>query len=121
MARPRKQIDGSQVTKLAEIGCTAAEIATVMDCSADTIERRFAGNLTKGRCNLKMKLRRRQIRAALDGNITMLIWLGKQYLGQTEARYLDIDVDVKKLSDEELEALARGEIPSGLRIAGFVN
>jgi hypothetical protein len=54
----------------------------------------------------------------------MLIWLGKQYLGQREQSYLDIDVDVKKLSDEELEAVARGEIPSGLRIGlsgdGFV-
>jgi hypothetical protein len=49
MAGPRKQINGSQVTKLAEIACTAAEIATVMDCSADTIERRFAENLIKGR------------------------------------------------------------------------
>jgi hypothetical protein len=48
----------------------------------------------------------------------MLIWLGKQYLGQREASYLDI-VDIKKLSDKELESLARGEIPSGLRISSM--
>ena len=124
MARPPKQINGSEVTKLAEIGCSALQIATVMDCSVDTLQRRFVVNLAKGRQNLKMKLRRRQIRAALDGNITLLIWLGKQYLGQTDQSYVDI-VDVTKLSDEELEAIVRGEIPSSLRIRpsgdGFVN
>jgi DNA-directed RNA polymerase specialized sigma24 family protein len=52
MARARKQIDGSQVTKLAEIGCSALEIATVMDCSVDTLQRRFAANLAKGRQHL---------------------------------------------------------------------
>ena len=31
-----------------------------------------------------LSLRRAQIRAALDGNPTMLIWLGKQMLGQKE-------------------------------------
>ncbi len=31
-----------------------------------------------------MSLRRRQYSAAMDGNSTMLIWLGKQWLGQKE-------------------------------------
>jgi hypothetical protein len=62
-----------------------------------------------------MKLRRRQIRAALDGNITMLIWLGKQYLGQRDQVYVEIG-DVTKLSDEELEGIVRGEIPKGVRV-----
>lgn len=113
MARKPKQINASEVTKLAEIGCTTLEIATVMDCSVDTLQRRFAANLAKGRQDLKMKLRRRQIRAALDGNITMLIWLGKQYLGQRERQYIELG-DLSKLSDEQLEALARGEIPNGV-------
>lgn len=32
----------------------------------------------------KMSLRRQQFKAAEAGNVSMLIWLGKQYLGQTE-------------------------------------
>ena len=32
----------------------------------------------------KMSLRRRQYSAAMDGNSAMLIWLGKQWLGQKE-------------------------------------
>ncbi len=31
-----------------------------------------------------MKLKRKQIDVALQGNVVMLIWLGKQYLGQAE-------------------------------------
>jgi hypothetical protein len=123
MARPPKQINASQVAKLAEIGCTTLEIASAMDCSVDTLQRRFAVNLAKGRQSLKMKLRRRQIRAALDGNITMLIWLGKQYLGQRDQAYVEIG-DVTKLSDDELKAIVRGEIPKGVRVTpsgeGFV-
>jgi hypothetical protein len=85
-----------------------------MDCSVDTIQRRFAANLAKGRQSLKMKLRRRQIRAAMDGNITMLIWLGKQYLGQREQAYVEIG-DVTKLSDEELEGIVAGKIHTRVR------
>ena len=51
--------------------------------------------------------RRRQIRAALDGNITMFIWLGKQYLGQREQALIET-INVGKLSHEELEGIARG-------------
>jgi hypothetical protein len=47
---------------------------------------------------------------ALDGNVTMLIWLGKQYLGQGDQAHLEIDVT--KLSEEGLEAIVRGEMPS---------
>ncbi len=31
-----------------------------------------------------MSLRRLQWKAAKENNVTMLIWLGKQYLGQTD-------------------------------------
>lgn len=34
---------------------------------------------------MRMRLRRAQLRLAMDGNVTMLIWLGKQYLGQMAA------------------------------------
>jgi hypothetical protein len=84
MARPRKPIDEDQVERLASLHCTTQEIATVFDCSTDTIERRFAATLAKGRAEGKISLRRAQFRAALKGNVTMQIWLGKQLLGQKE-------------------------------------
>ena len=34
----------------------------------------------------KMSLRRAQYKAAIDGNTTMMVWLGKQWLGQREPK-----------------------------------
>lgn len=84
MGRPRIPVDTNLVEGLALIGCTDKEIATLSGCSVDTLTRRFADILSKGREGLKVKLRRAQIRAAEGGNVVMLIWLGKQYLAQTD-------------------------------------
>lgn len=77
-------IDPAQVEALARIDCTTPEIAAVVGCSEDTLERRFAGNLEKGRREGRASLRRMQYKLAMDGNATMLIWLGKMQLGQRE-------------------------------------
>ena len=85
MARPKKyDIDPKQVEKLAGYGCTNTEIAGVYGCSADLIDKSYSEFLTKGRANLKKRLRKAQLDAALSGNSTMLIWLGKQMLGQVD-------------------------------------
>ena len=56
--------------------------------------------------------------------MTMLIWLGKQYLGQKDRSELEI-IDVSQLTDEQLEAIVSGTVPSGVRVTspgeGFVN
>ena len=82
MARPQKQIDPKQVLRLAKLGCSQAEIGEVLGCSHDTLHRRFASVLKKGYAELNVSLRRAQFKAAKQGNVTMLIWLGKQWLGQ---------------------------------------
>jgi hypothetical protein len=84
MARPELEIDGNLVEKLASIGCKTTEIADFVGCSTDTLDRRFAEQLAKGRASLKMSLRRWQLDAARKGNASMLIWLGKQLLGQKD-------------------------------------
>jgi hypothetical protein len=84
MGRPLLPIDKKLVEGLASNGCTNEEIATLVGCSCNTIERRFGGTLRKGRASLKMSLRRQQVEIAKAGNTTMLIWLGKQYLGQSD-------------------------------------
>lgn len=84
MARPKLKIDPKLVQDLAALGCKNNEIAVVVGVSTDTLERRFAGEMSKGRENLKISLRRWQLEAAKKGNVAMLIWLGKQMLGQTE-------------------------------------
>lgn len=60
------------------------EIGSIVECSVDTLERNFADVIKKGRERGKSSLRRKQFEMAMNGNVTMLIWLGKQHLGQTE-------------------------------------
>ena len=84
MARPKKAIDVRQVVKLAELHCNDREIAAVVGVSEDTLHRRFAEEIDKARARCKTSLRRVMWRTAMKGNVTMLIWLGKQYLGQTD-------------------------------------
>jgi hypothetical protein len=85
MARPPIEIDEVQLEKLAQLHCTNTEIAAFFNCSVDTITRRYADLLDKGREAGKIALRRKQWQLAIEkGDRVMLIWLGKQYLGQSE-------------------------------------
>lgn len=88
--RPRIKIDYKQVEQLAAIQCTDEEIAAVLGVERSTIKRRkkdddeFCTAYKKGQQRGKASLRRMQFKAAEGGNATMLIWLGKQYLGQSD-------------------------------------
>ncbi len=108
MARPPKKIDPRQVRTLARICCTMEEIGAVVGCSVDTLERRFADIIKSERECGRMSLRRSQWKKALAGHPTMLIWLGKQELGQVDKQAIDLDFrDVASLTDAELEARRR--------------
>ena len=84
VGRDKKVIDPEEVEKLAGIGCKDSEIADWFGIKQDTLRYNFAGQLTKGREHLKQSLRRAQLSLALSGNAVMLIWLGKNILGQTD-------------------------------------
>jgi len=80
----QKAIDGEQVRRMAAIGCTDREIALVLAVSEATLRRRCRAALDAGRASLRRSLRRKQWEVARKGNVPMLIWLGKQYLGQSD-------------------------------------
>jgi hypothetical protein len=90
--RPRKKIDLETVEKLASIMCTMEEIASYLGMSTDTMTRSkaclavFKRGLDKGR----MSVRRMQYKAAEDGNSVMMVWLGKQYLGQSDKNQTEL-------------------------------
>lgn len=84
MARPKLDIDAEQVQKLAKFGASNVAIADFFGCSEATIRQGFFESLAKGRAERKITLHQRQYEAADSGNIAMLIWLGKQDLGQSE-------------------------------------
>jgi hypothetical protein len=95
MARPRLELDEDQIEKLAAIMCTMEEIASVVECSVDTLERRYAEVIKRGRERGKMSLKRKQYETAMKGNVSMLIWLGKQHLGQRDKSKDEIDAMMK--------------------------
>lgn len=103
MGRPKLNIDPKLVYDLAAIGCKNTEIATIVGCSADTIDGRFSEEVQKGREDLKKSLRRWQLDAAKKGNVAMLIWLGKQMLGQTEKIEQNTTAKIETLSPAEVK------------------
>ena len=76
-----------EVLKLAKLGCTVEEISDWFQVPANTIKYNFSDIIAKGRAETKQALRRAQIKLALSGNATMLIWLGKNMLGQSETSF----------------------------------
>lgn len=94
MARPIKhKLDVEMLKKLASIHCTNDEIASVMGCQTSVLERRYAGILKCARDNGKMSLKRKQFELAMNGNVTMLIWLGKILLGQREEATTSVTIN----------------------------
>jgi len=92
MARPKKVIDWEQFDELCSILCTQEEIASVLKVSVSTLKRMVKAEkgesfdlyYKKASAGGTTSLRRLQFKAAEGGNVTMLIWLGKQLLGQSD-------------------------------------
>ncbi len=93
------EIDENLVLNLAKIWCTLKEIATICGCSVDTIENRFRDTVDKGYDLGRETLRRAQWAAAIEGkSVPMMIWLGKQKLGQREPSPEDHDNQVTEVA-----------------------
>ena len=112
MARPRKEIDKKDFESLLVIQCSLAEVTDFFDnklggCSEDTIERwckrtykkSFAEIADKKRSLGKISIRRAQFRM-MEKNATALIWVSKQYLGQSDQQTVTFEND-----DDSLKAL----------------
>ncbi len=90
--RPQFPIDWETVDGMCAIQCTGMEIAGVLGCSYNTLVRAikrekeltFEDYFAQKSAEGKVSLRRKQYDTALEGNTTMLIWLGKQWLGQAD-------------------------------------
>lgn len=116
--RPPIKIDLEQVRKCAEVGCTDEEIADITGISVDTFTRRkekedFCGVLKNARSNLRMSLRRSQVVAALSGNVTAQIWLGKQLLGQRDKHDTSIEISDEYLLERLRQMKAAADVEDG--------
>lgn len=103
MARPKAQIDWSKVGKLCQAGCSGVGIASQLGIDEATLRKRCEQdnkvsfsefrqlNLQSGNDLLKAK----QFELAMKGDKTMLVWLGKQRLGQTDKAETRTDGETK--------------------------
>lgn len=78
------KIDRDLIFKLATMHCSMQEIADCACTTVEILEKRYSGIIAKGRSEGKKSLRKAQMEKALSGDVRMLMWLGKQYLGQNE-------------------------------------
>ena len=117
MARPRKVINQKQFESLCAIQCTEEEICNVLDVSEKTLiswcnevyGESFSKVFRQKRDLGKTSLRRNQWKQAEKGNTTMLIWLGKQILKQSESPTQD-EIKLKELELKEKEFALREKL-----------
>jgi hypothetical protein len=104
--------------RLCRVQCTLAEIASVMELSEDTIERRclevfgkpFAEAWQDYSAGGKASVRRAQFQMA-QKNVVAAIWWGKQNLGQADKVTL-APGDLDALIEHGMRELARAKIDS---------
>jgi len=104
VGRDNKIVPPQEVEDLAAIGCNNKEIADWFGVDDSTLSYNFKYELEKGRSNLKQSLRRAQLKVALGGNAVMLIWLGKNILGQTDSPQTT-QQEVLPFTDDELDEI----------------
>jgi hypothetical protein len=102
-------IDWDKVDRWLECGCLGTEVAAALGCHPDTLYERclqekgsvFSAYSREKKCSGDKLLRQKQMEIAMKGDKTMLLWLGKQRLGQRDTPEYSFDKEVKT----QLEAL----------------
>jgi hypothetical protein len=100
MSNPIK-LDWDQIGKWLEAGCSGSEIADVLGCHENTIYDRckidlgldFMAFKAKNKAKGMKSLRLAQYESAvIDKDRGMQIWLGKQWLGQTDKSQTEVNM-----------------------------
>lgn len=101
----QKIVPPDEVYKLSKLGCTMEEIADYFQIDRETLKYNFWTYIKKGEAETKQRLREAQLDLALKGNATMLIWLGKNMLGQSDSpTNTDVDKVLPWTSDADSES-----------------
>lgn len=119
-------INYRKIARLAEYGCTEEEMAAGMGMTLEAWRMALEGDkmaqeaIEQGRGMGRMKLRRKQYRVALQGEVGMLSHLGKHMLGQIDKT---VAVTATASIGDVLEMIearrAAGSV--GAEVAGLLN
>ena len=117
--RPPKEINAEQFEALCKLQCTEEEICSVLGCDEATLIKwckeqygeTFSKIYKEKKLGGKASLRRMQWKLA-EKNSTMSIWLGKQYLGQSDKVELGanesieaINIKVDTINEKDVDRL----------------
>jgi hypothetical protein len=87
---PEKKINLKELEKLCMMQCTDEEIAAFFDLSRERFVKHHKKKpeiievMERGKAKGRASLRRAQFSKAMSGHPALLIWMGKQILGQKE-------------------------------------
>lgn len=90
--RPQIEIDKLEFEKLCEFQATKKDIANTFNVGEATIDRwcqrtygmNFEDTFDRKRVKGLNSLRAKQYETAMKGNVSMMIWLGRNWLGQKD-------------------------------------
>lgn len=114
--RPKAEIDWAEVDKYLKAQCDGVGIAAILGVYPDTLynacerdhKTTFSAYSQLKKTEGKELLRQKQIEVAMGGDKTMLVWLGKQYLDQSDkvaANNINLNkTALSDMTDEELNA-----------------
>lgn len=115
MARPRITIDIDRVAELAGRGLTQAEICAVLGIGESTLYRRkgdlevLTDAINRGRAAAAVEVSNAlYTKATIEKDLGAIIWYEKTRRGLSDKIQQNITLDVSKLSDDELRAIAEG-------------
>ena len=110
IGRPKKELDWKVLDSILQFGATLIDCAEMCEMSDDSIQRRikdehgctFTEYRNRKMSRMRVKLLQKQYESAMAGNTALLIWLGKQHLGQSDKNDVNVsgDVAIKTLSLE---------------------
>jgi DNA-binding Lrp family transcriptional regulator len=102
--KARKKIEATQVEELAFIGSTLSEMAIFLDCSAQTLYRRFHKVVKRGIVCRTILLRRQRFHLAMKGNAAALKWFRDASVDETNEQLKDLKFHEERasLTQEEL-------------------
>lgn len=109
MARPKAQIDWKKVDEYLQAQCDGVGIASLLGIHPDTLyiacqeehKMGFSQYSAIKKSEGKELLRAKQFEMAMGGDKTLAIWLGKQYLNQTDRRNIVLEEDKETLKTRE--------------------
>ena len=96
----KSRVNRDKVEMLSSFGCTIMEIAKFFIVDESLIRKYYADEVRRGKEQMKLRLRQLQWKFAEQGNTSLLIFLGKNYLNQTDKQQLDMTGNLEAVLKE---------------------